>query len=282
MPLQIASNNTIGLVPPTLFTSNVPASFGSSSFAFIAPVCALFVYPSGHIQAIFRAGATHVSAGDYGVIQVADSFDGGATWQASITILLESKVDLRNVGGGVLPDGRAILGVSRYNPDTGTWLSLDLWVSDDEGVTWARINQFPARQIPGSQGYSGFSWNQKLIPLGSNTFGVPWYELSGTSSSALHLLKTQDRGQTWSYILIVNTTTAQYDQPLEHTVVHVGGGRMICVARTDNPSGHMWWFPSLNGGASWTSIGVMDSLDSGTSSMTMDVELIEDIAAPDP
>ena len=282
MPLQIASNNTVGQVPPTLFTSNVPASFGSSGFAFIGPVCAVFVYPSGHVQAVFRAGATHVSAGDYGVIQVADSYDGGATWQSAITILSENRIDLRNVGGGVLPDGRAILGVGRYNPDTGTWLSLDVWASDDEGVTWARTNQFLAGQIPGSQGYSGFSWNQKLIPLGSNTFGIPWYEASGTSSSALHIMKTQDRGQSWSDILIVNTTTAQYNQPLEHTVVHIGGGRMVCVARTGNPTGHMWWFTSSNGGTTWTSIGNMDSLDSGSSSMTMDVELIEDAAGPDP
>lgn len=77
----------------------------------------------GRMVIVLRRGVTHFSYGDNGVMVLCYSDDGGCNWSRWQEVFSESSMDIRNYGGGFLPDGRLLVAYTRAVYDSGCqWL----------------------------------------------------------------------------------------------------------------------------------------------------------------
>ena len=213
----------------------------------------IFQFPSGKMGIMYRVGASHVSAGDYGVIVIRTSTDLGHTWSNTTTVYSLAGVDCRNSGGGVTPDGRLVFFFSKYNPDTDTWLGVYYTYSEDEGVTWTTPTQITT--TPATTDINPYGG---MILIDNGKLMQSWYGNDGTNYFTKVIFST-DNGKTWgSTATVATSTTSHYS---EITTAYLGGGWIIGLQRVDNGN-YYNQVKSSDNGATWLNQGLVtfDSL----------------------
>ena len=202
-------------------------------------------FPDGQLAIVYRQGNTHVGVGDYGVIVMRTSSDQGRTWSGAVTIASNSGLDLRNVGGGIAPDGRLVVFYPRYNPDTATWIDMGYIYSEDEGVTWSPYTTVSHNTR------TEFSSYAPMVAIGSGKLMQGWYGSTG-SSYAVYTISSSDNGKTWgNEVQVLSSSTAQYT---ETAFAYLGGGYISFLARADN-GGTFTQGLSSDNGATWVNQG---------------------------
>jgi hypothetical protein len=200
------------------------------------------IAPNGKLLSFFRNGTSHVSAGDYGVMMMMSSSNGGYSWSAPNQIYSESGIDIRNYAVGILSNGRIIVAFGRYNPDTSTFLSIDTFHSDDNGSTWSSPI---AISIGGGLTY--FSPSYGIISIGSGKMALFYYGNLGFTYQ--WRMQTSTDGVTWGGdTLVASSSVYNYTEP---SAAYLGNNGILVLGSVDG-KGNIPEFLSTNNGASWT------------------------------
>lgn len=219
---------------------------------------------NGHIVILYRRGTTH--ALDYGIIFIRHSSDGGFTWSDEVELFTEQNVDLRNIAGGYDSNERLFLFYARYNyaaqPPNPKWLSMNYRYSDDDGQNWSNQQTL-------TTSLSGFSPYGHIVDAGNGVLYQPWYENNydgsnvQTCSYKINLCKSTNGGSSFSSVIEIYSHTNSGEQFLytEFSLVNVGGGCFIVIARKDGPDFQEYHqFKSENNCQNWDSQGDTASL----------------------
>lgn len=244
-----ASYNAVGPDTPTTFTNGLA---GYNAFGVTVAL------PSGTLLSIYRAGATHVGATDFGTLVKRTSSDRGATWSSASTVQTEGAMDLRNLAGGVTPTGRVVLAWARYN---GTaFVSIVSSYSDDSGATWSTPTTIPT---VGATTYSPYG---ALVVTGDGQLLLSWYGDDGTTAS-VRTIKSADNGATWGAPTVAASgllAGASNTAFTEACFVYVGASTVVGLVRADNGTAFTQ-VVSPDNGATWSSQGLV-TFDSWLSS----------------
>lgn len=212
---------------------------------------------SNKIMYIYRTASGHAS--DDGKIVVRSSTDGGKTFGALSIILQESGFDLRNVGGGVTPSGRIVIGYTRLQ--SGLTLNMYYIYSDDDGLTWST----PALLSPLT--HTVFSTYGNMINIADGKLALPWYGVTGGLTNT-YLKFSTDNGATWGGDILVGTGNPNGFN--EATYAYLDGGVILCVARTFSTN-TLNQFISTDNGATWTNQGSIPYVNAGNVSPWLNV-----------
>lgn len=209
------------------------------------------IKPDGTLYQMFRRGATHTDEGT----TVYTELQRNGTWTTPVTIVSESGVDCRGASGGTGPDGALYCAGARMvpNPDPSTisnqFLSLFVYKSDDYGITWRRVANIPS-SVNGTIPYG------KIQAIG-NKLVIPYYKKDISFNNTLALLTSTDNGETWTEGAVI-ASGIDYN---EASVLHCGGGVVICVSRmgsgtvASDGTNRFRQFLSGDGGVTWTDQG---------------------------
>ena len=222
---------------------NLPISIDTvtyDGFGFISQ------FPDGKLVIIYRQGASHVGVGDYGIGRMITSTDGGADWSAATTIKSEAGVDIRNLGGGVTPNGRLVVFYVRYNPDTSTTLSEGYIYSDDEGVTWSTYQTISVGSDTAFSPYGG------IIPIGNGKLMQPLYGDDGGVNYSSYVIFSSDNGKTWGTKTTVLASTTIFT---EGSYAYLGGGAIVGLIRKHDVPVGFTQVKSVDNGLTWTNQG---------------------------
>lgn len=210
---------------------------------------------SGHTILIYRKGVKHVgtpSSPDYGEIWIRHSDDGGVNWSnESQAFSAETNIDQRGVGGGYDSNGRLFAFYGRYFPGDDNpslpaqWLSMNYRYSDDDGATWSN------EQTLSHGSETAYLPYGHIVDIGNNILLQPWYgnhPIGGDEYSfSINLYKSTDGGATFSSINIYTGTGKLFVYPYdpyytEFSIVNLGGGCFMVLARTDRKNGTSFVF----------------------------------------
>jgi len=209
------------------------------------------IKPDGTLYQMFRRGATHTDEG----VTVYTEMQRNGTWTTPVTIVSEVGVDCRGASGGTGPDGALYCAGARMvpNPDPSTisnqFLSLFVYKSDDYGITWRRVANIPS-SVNGTIPYG------KIQAIG-NKLVIPYYKKDISFNNTLALLTSTDNGETWTEGAVI-ASGIDYN---EASVLHCGGGVVICVSRmgsgtvASDGTNRFRQFLSGDGGVTWTDQG---------------------------
>lgn len=195
----------------------------------------------GHMIMVYRKGTAYV--GSIGSIYIRHSGDGGANWSNESLLLSEANVDLRNIAGGYVSNGRIIVFYGRYQNST-TWLSISYVTSTNNGDSWSSPQS--AYDQPGNTGFSPYG---HIVDFGTGLLYQTWYEVDG-STYLLRFSKSYDGGQSFpqQYISTIYSSNNPFTEP---SMVNLGGGCLLVLSRI-NGGTCFAQFKSTKFGNSWT------------------------------
>lgn len=206
----------------------------------------------GHMIMVYRKGTAYV--GSIGSIYIRHSGDGGANWSNETLVLSETNVDLRNIFGGYVSNGRLIVFYSRYQNST-TWLSISYISSTNNGDSWSSPQS--AYNQPGNTAFSPYG---HVVDFGTGLLYQTWYEVDG-STYLLRFSKSYDGGGTFSPVNIktIYSSTNPFTEP---SMVNLGGGCLLVLARINGGTcfaqfrstdfGNNWTGPEYTNFETWT------------------------------
>lgn len=210
-------------------------------------------HPDGTIFALYREGGSHVGPRDYGTVCAVAYPHRGSRSPEPTLLFREEGVDLRNVAGGFTAAGRLVVAYGRYNPDTTTWLSIEVRCSDDNGLTWLDSHAITVGRE------ASFSPHGNLVSLPDGRLVLGWYGDDGARFTQ-YLAFSDDDGRTWDEQSVVATSTSiEY---VEAAFVSLGRGILLSLIRIDNgityaqaisfDSGATWGIQGRTGFDAWT------------------------------
>lgn len=202
--------------------------------------------PSGKLAIVYREGISHAGIGDLGIIRMRTSIKSGNTWSEAITIQSDDTYDLRNVAGGVAPDGRLVVAFIRYAPSASGsgYIDARYIYSEDEGATWSE----PAILSEPQGASNWYDFHGAMIAIGDGLVLLPAYGNDGTNYSE-YVLRSSDGGKTWDEPVIVATsTTLQWD---EASHVYLGNDTIVSLCRIMNDT-TLRQVLSTDNGLTWT------------------------------
>jgi len=210
---------------------------------------------NGHMVIFYRRGTKHVGTygangvNDPGEIYIRHSIDGGANWDTETLVKGESGIDIRNYAGGYDSNGRLFIFYGRFNSTTTPlWHSMNYIFSDNDGISWSS----PVQLLTNSN--ATFSPYGHIIDAGNGILFQTWYGnyISGTNTIyTLNLYKSTDGGLTFPYT--INICPTGYTNIVgEQSMVNLGGGCFLALARTESAINQFRQFKSEDGGNTWT------------------------------
>ena len=211
----------------------------------------MFKLSNGTLMYIYRQGALHIGATDFGIIRQRTSTDNGTTWSAATTLFSEALMDLRNCAGGTTPSGRMVLFYGRYNGTT--WQSNVYRYSDDDGANWS------SETTLSQSGYTltAFSPHGALISTEDGQLLCSWYGNDATTFYSF-VTKSSDNGATWGAPILVISGLASGSSNTKFTeacFAPIGNGEVIGLVRCDNGT-TFTQVKSTDHGATWASQGL--------------------------
>jgi hypothetical protein len=220
---------------------------------------------NGHAALIYRKGETHVGPGDYGIICIRHSLNGGTTWEEEEILFDDSGnlKDLRNVAGGYDSNGRLFVFYTRYDPDTTppTYINICYNYSDNDGLNWSKEQTLDVQSNPIFSAYG------HIVDVGNKTLYQTWHggALQGSLTYyRIYLYKSTDGGDTFlpDDIIVVNNTPQPWG---EASMVNVGGGCFLLLARKNEKDpceyNHYIQFKSEDNCTTWEEQGTTEFED---------------------
>lgn len=223
---------------------------------------------NGEVLLLTREGTEHIS-NDGDVISVR-SKDGGLTWGDRATVTAIKDVDEREGCGIQLKDGSILVGIFYNNlydadgvykssttkpatlPDKARLGAFTLR-STDEGHTWSEPHFIDTKDMP-FKDLEGPTDAPIEMPDGSIVMGVIGYAPKGdTADRAAVMLKSTDKGQTWSYLAtMADDPGGKLGSFVEPGIVRTKTGRLIAACRNHGPDHAIWVTHSDDDGKTWS------------------------------
>jgi len=194
----------------------------------------------GRIVIAYSDGERH-NAGERGRSVLAKtSDDGGRTWSAPVPVVQSPEIGATAVGKGRDSGGRMLLWVRTYGGDSP---GFDLYRTAD-GKTFERIAHFP-HLGKGGQIMDVVRIDGRLVSL--------WFsgDYKTPETFAWGKLESHDGGITWKRRTIESGMPLP-EWPTEPAMIHLGGGRILGIARTEEAGGTLFSLVSEDGGATWS------------------------------
>jgi hypothetical protein len=230
---------------------------------------------NGHMVIIYRRGAHHEAPGDYGVICIRHSCDGGNNWsgEEEINKFTVQGKDLRNVAGGYDSNGMLFVFYAQYHPEQDPityFYEICYCYSDNDGASWIPDNPIILPHQLESQNNARFSPYGQLIDAGNGILYQTWYggnpdpiNPNNPSLFNLYIYKSLNGGESFKIEDIILVDDINNPRPWgEPSMVNVGGGCFLLLARKNecNPDGsneynHFRQFKSEDNCATWTNQG---------------------------
>jgi hypothetical protein len=211
--------------------------------------------------AIGFSGAT-LQPGSSGAVLASRSTDGGRTWSAPFAIIRD--------GGDAFNDKESIT-ADPYAAGF-VYAAWDRLTTDDRGPSWfarsvdAGVSWQPPRAVydPGSERQT---INNIVVVLADGTLILSFTELDsrqqGAAPPKLAIMRSQDRGATWSSPIVIGTVQSVGTRDPE-TGARVRDGNMLgAIAAGRNGQLAVVWQDARFGGASHDGIAFARSLDGG-------------------
>ena len=167
------------------------------------------------------------------------SDDGGRTWSAPVAVVQSPELGATAVGKGRDNEGRMLLWTRIYGGEAG----FSLFRTAD-GKSFERISHLPLFG-KGPQIMDVVNVDGRLVSL--------WFtgDYKTDETFAWGTLSSDDDGKTWTR-RTVESGMPMADWPTEPSAVHIGGGRILAIGRTEAEGGHLFLLASVDGGATWT------------------------------
>lgn len=167
------------------------------------------------------------------------SVDGGRTWSEEVCIVNNPSVGEVTIGKGLDDAGAMLLWVRRWGKERGH----DLYRTAD-GCTFGRISSPSFSPMP-MQVMDVFRVDgSKLMSL---WFAGEYRKVDDGHSWGT--LTSADNGRTWTQRTIEDNLS-KADWPTELSAVHLGGGRILALARTEVRNAQ-FQLTSVDGGKTW-------------------------------
>ena len=193
----------------------------------------------GRLVCAYSRGSAHtIDEGSRGVYARTSS-DGGRTWTPEVCVVNDPSLGEVTIGKGLDDDGAMLLWVRNW----GSLKRHDLYRTED-GVHYGKIaspglSPMPIQitdvfRVPGV-GLMSLWFAGSYREAGNNSWGT---------------LTSADNGRTWVQ-RTVERNLAKADWPTEQSAVHVGGGRILAVARSEGGTGNQFQLTSADGGMTW-------------------------------
>ena len=193
----------------------------------------------GKIVCAYSRGSAHsIGEGRRGVY-ARTSVDGGKTWGDEVCVANDPSVGEVTIGKGLDGDGAMLLWVRRWGNQRGH----DLYRTTDgkvfEKISSPSFSPMPMQvtdifNVPGkglmSLWFAGVYKNEKD--------GHSWGTLTST-----------DNGRTWTQHVVENDLSVD-EWPTEQSAVHIGGGRILAIARCERTR-CQFQIVSTDGGKTW-------------------------------
>ena len=193
----------------------------------------------GKVVCAYSRGAGHtIGEGARGVFARA-SGDGGATWGDEVCVANDPSVGEVTIGKGWDKDGAMLLWVRRWGRVKGH----DLYRSVD-GVRFAKISSPSFSPMPMQVTDVFHVPDTGLVSL--------WFAGDYVNKERGHswgTLVSTDNGRTWTQHT-VEEDLSKADWPTEQSAVHIGGGRILAIARTETGKAQ-FQLTSVDGGKTW-------------------------------
>lgn len=209
------------------------------------------VAANGDALYIGRRGTTHLIE-DAKLIKFVNS---GAGWGGAIDIIDNAGYDDRDAGGGVVPaTGTILIFYTRTNSTTSADLDIRCLRSTDNGGTFTDIGT--AIDVGLNTAFRAYG---NLIELPSGKLLKPCYGDGASLTFRAFTIESTDDGLTWgNYTNIVEA--AAPPRPTEASICYLSGatdGTSVLLSVIRDDVGKLMQYSSSNGGATWTSDGVL-------------------------
>ncbi len=191
------------------------------------------------VCAYSRGSAHTIGEGRRGVYARTSS-DGGRTWGPEVCVVNDPSLGEVTIGKGLDSSGAMLLWVRRWGRKQGH----DLYRTVD-GISFERISSPSFSPMP-MQVTDAFS-----VP-GVGLMSL-WFAGNYRKEENGHhwgTLTSADGGRTWRQNT-VGADLAKKDWPTEQSAVHIGGGRILAVARSEGGGKPQFQLTSTDGGATW-------------------------------
>lgn len=204
--------------------------------------------PSGNLDAFARLGSAHI---DKGTIVKSRSTDGGVTWGALSSVLVDASDDLRDPCATVLASGRVLLSFKHYDyVNTESVLrGCRVIYSDDDCATWSA----PYTLLDGFTEWSGCSAPPCELDNGDILQAMFGSNL-GDAGTHIRVMRSSDGGVTFGgeIVLVADPGTGlRYEEP---QLLNLGGLEVLALLRVREVDATINTYRSLStdGGLTWS------------------------------
>lgn len=217
----------------------------------------------GTLWQVYRRGYAHT---DKGSTMYTELLPTGA-WKTPVAIITDPTLDIRGTACGTAPDGvmytfgtKATATAQPPASTTQVFSDTVVYKSVDNGATWSLISTYPKPDVGDNALFQTFG---KMVAVG-NKLIVPAYGRDNSFVSYLSCLQSTDNGVTW----VRGPNIASGSDYNEASILDVGGGVVVCVARTGSgtvgasDANNLRQFISADGGVTWSNQGYVTAADS--------------------
>ena len=197
--------------------------------------------PGGKVVCAYSRGSAHtINEGRRGVY-ARTSADGGRTWGPEVCVVNDPAVGEVTIGKGMDIGNTMLLWVRRWGRSTGH----DLYRTED-GVAFEKISSPTFAPMP-----MQVTDAIRMPDAGLMTLWFAGRYNNPTNGHSWGTLTSADSGRTWKQH-VIESDLPKSDWPTEISAVHLGGGRILAIARSEGGVRSQFQLTSIDGGRTWT------------------------------